>query len=149
MSDRIEYCTNLASATEIAAHLLRCDSEFKPHLSARVDIQLYATKIHGKAMRFEARLHGALVGLVAVYCNDLDGRRPAFITSVSVLQHHQGHGIAAQLMHKCIEHVQRLGLSQIELEVDEQSLPAIGLYRKLGFATARVSETSLTMSMAL
>jgi ribosomal protein S18 acetylase RimI-like enzyme len=148
MSDQIEYCINRASAAEIAAHLLRCDSEFKPRLSARVDIQVYAAKIHARAMRFEARIDGALVGLVATYCNDLGGR-PAYITSVSVLPPHQGQGIAAQLMRKCLEHVQHLGLGQIELEVDERSLPAIGLYRKLGFATAQANKTSLKMSMTL
>ena len=97
MSAAIEYRLNMASAAQIAEHLLRCDADFVPPLSGRVEIRDYAQKIASKATRFEAWSGGTLVGLVAAYCNDRD-KRIAFITSVSVLREWTGKGIAARLM---------------------------------------------------
>ncbi len=146
MSSNVEYRVNQASPAEITAHLLRCDHAFHPALSTRVDIPTYARKIHDRSARFEAWQDKDLVGLVAVYDNDPEGQS-AFVTSVSVLPTHQGRGIAAALMRSCIDHVRRLGLACIELEVDQRSEPAIALYRNLGFTTNRAHGTALTMSM--
>lgn len=146
MSLDVAYRVNQASPAEIAAHLLRCDHAFYPALSARVDIPTYARKIYDRSARFEAWQDNHLVGLVAAYDNDPEGQS-AFVTSVSVLPTHQGRGIAAVLMRSCIDHVRRLSLVRIKLEVDQRSAPAIALYRSLGFTTDRTHGTALTMSM--
>lgn len=148
MINKIAYSVNRSSAAEIAAHLLRVNAAFEPALSSRVDIRAYAQKLHDRAVRFEAWLGEELVGLVASYCNQPDGGK-AFVTSVSVWPECQGHGIADWLMRQCIKHLQGLGMGQIELEVDQRSLPAVALYQKLGFNTLRNSDTTLTMCMTL
>ena len=132
MSGAVEFCLNRATAAEIAGHLSRCDADFMPPLSGRVEIDGYAHKIADRATRFEAWIDGVPIGLVAAYCNDSE-RRTAYITSVSVLQEWQGKGIAAQLMGQCIGHVKKLGFKYIELEVSGDNVGAARLYEKMGF----------------
>lgn len=148
MIDGIAYSVNKASAPEIAAHLLHADTAFKPTLSSRVDIEDYAQKLHGRAVRFEAWMGEVLVGLVASYCNQPDGDK-AFVSNFSVRSECQGQGIGGRLMCQCIEYARRLEVGQIELEVDKRSLSAISLYQKLGFNTLYTKDSTLTMRMIL
>ena len=149
MSNSISYCRDRANLAEISNHLLRADTAFEPALSGRVNIQLYAQKLHDKAVRFEAWVNQELVGMVATYCNMPDGGK-AFISSVSVLPDWQGQGVASRLMQQCIEHIQREGIYyQVELEVDQRSQAALALYRKLGFNSRQISGTTFSMEMKL
>lgn len=139
---------NRASASEIAAHLRRCDREFRPALSARVDIDEYAAKLRAKAECFESWDGDALVGLLAVYCNDTaDGS--AFITSVSVLPEWAGRGIATALIGDCIAYCTRHGARRIGLEVACDGAPAIHLYEKCGFTRGAVNGANLKMNLEL
>lgn len=146
MSGQIEFCLNKASAAEIADLLLRCDNDFVPPLSGRVEIGSYAQKIAYKTARFEAWVDGALVGLVAAYCNDSECRT-AYITSVSVLQDWQGRGTASQLMQQCIANVTMLGFEHIELEVDSENVGAVRLYEKMSFVINRVNGRATIMQL--
>ena len=85
----VRYAVANASREELSAHLVRCDPHFVPRLSERLDIVSYAQKIHEKAVTFEAWNGGSLVGLVAAYMNDPDGRE-AYVTNVSVEVAFQG-----------------------------------------------------------
>lgn len=148
MSTSIEFGVNKASEVQIVSHLQRCDADFVPRLSDRVEISDYAKKIAGKAMRFEAWSGDMLVGLVAVYCNDQE-QRIAYITSVSVLREWMGKGIAAKLMKLCIEHVKGAGMRQISLDVASNNAPAIGLYEKSGFIAGKTNVPFVTMVLYL
>ena len=148
MIESVEYRLNRASESEIADHLLCCDVDFVPPLSGRVEIKNYAQKIVSKATRFEAWLDGALVGLVAVYCNDQE-KRTAYITSVSVLKELMGKGIATRLITQCIKHVQASGMGQVSLEVAVNNIPAIKLYEKSGFVADKADTPSVTMNLYL
>ena len=148
MSESFEYRLNTASEAEITEHLLRCDADFVPPLSGRVEISDYAQKIASKATRFEAWSGGLLVGLVALYCNDQE-KRIAYITSVSVLREWSGKGIAAHLMKQCIEHVRTAGMLQISLEVASDNASAISLYEKSGFVACMANEPFVTMDLYL
>lgn len=148
MNAPIEYLLNKASASQIADHLVRCDADFVPPLSGRVEINDYAQKIASKATRFEAWSGGTLVGLVAAYCND-QGKRTAYITSISVLKAWTGKSIAASLMNQCIEHVKALLMRQISLEVASDNTPAIKLYEKCGFVASKADAPFITMILYL
>jgi ribosomal protein S18 acetylase RimI-like enzyme len=139
-----ELRLNTATAEAIAAHLLRCDQDFVPPLSTRVDIEAYADKIARRAARFEAWSDGGLVGLVAAYCNDLTSRS-VFVTSVSVDQAFQGRGVAAALMDMCIEHARRQGFARVALEVDSTNTAAMRLYEQKGFSIAGISGRTFAM----
>ena len=140
----VEYLSNKASEVEIAEHLSRCEADFVPPLSGRLEINDYAKKIASKAMRFEAWSDGRLVGLVAAYCNDQE-KRIAYITSVSVLREWMGKGIAAFLMKQCIEYAKTSGMRQIGLEVAEGNTLAIALYEKSGFLASKTNAPFVSM----
>jgi len=148
MNASIEYLLNKASAAEIAEHLTRCDADFVPPLSCRVEIKSYAQKIASKAMRFEAWLGGTLVGLVAAYCND-EEKRIAYLTSVSVLRAWTGTGIAASLVAECVEYAKASGMRQIRLEVASDNTRAITLYGKNGFVAGKTNAPFTTMDLHL
>lgn len=144
----LEYLSNKASIEEIMEHLCACDSDFVATLSNRVVISDYAQKIASKAIRFEAWSNGALVGLVAVYCNNKE-THTSYITSVSVLKDWSGKGIAACLMRRCIKYLEALGMNQIRLEVASNNVPAIKLYEKSGFVADDTSKPFITMNLYL
>ena len=146
MSAVVEYLSNKASEAEIAEHLSRCDADFVPFLSDRVEINDYAKKIASKATRFEAWSGGTLVGLVAAYCND-QGKHIVYITSVSVLREWMGKGISARLMRQCIEHAKVSGMRQISLEVASDNTPAIRLYEKNGFVAGEAKAPFVSMDL--
>jgi len=146
MRERTDFCLNKASEAEIADHLLRCDTDFVPPLSDRVELSSYAHKIACKAVRFEAWGEAVLVGLVATYCNDSE-RRVAYITNVSVMPEWKGAGIASCLLDRCIEHVKKLGFEHIELEVDSGNAGAVRLYEKKGFTTKEMSGREVIMRL--
>jgi ribosomal protein S18 acetylase RimI-like enzyme len=148
MNATIGYRQNNASAAQIAAHLVRCDADFVPPLSGRVDLDAYAQKIAGKASRFEAWSGDTLVALVAAYCNDRE-RRSAYITSVSVLRERAGEGIVSRLLRQCVEHAKAQGMKWIELEVAEANAAAIRLYERAGFVAGAVKAPFVSMSMDL
>lgn len=148
MSGVVEYRSNKASEAEIAEHLSRCDADFVPPLSSRVEITDYAQKIASKAARFETWSGGTLIGLVAAYCNDRE-KRIAYITSVSVLKAWTGEGIAACLIKQCIEHAKASGMRQVSLEVASDNAPAIRLYEKSGFVAGKVNAPFVTMDLNL
>jgi ribosomal protein S18 acetylase RimI-like enzyme len=148
MSVAIEYLSNRATEAEIVEHLSRCDADFLPALSGRVEINDYAKKIVSKATRLEAWSGGTLIGLVAAYCNDQE-RRIAYITSVSVLRDWTGKGIAARLMKQCIEYAKALEMRQISLEVASDNAPALMLYEKSGFVAGKVNAPFATMNLFL
>lgn len=146
MSEQVESGLNQATEAEIAEHLSRCDAAFVPPLRGRVEIEEYAKKISGKAIRFEAWSDGQLTGLVAAYCND-SAVCTAYITNVSVLQCWMGKGIASQLLEGCIKHVSKLGFERIELEVGSQNVVAARLYGKMGFIVSGVSDQTTIMQL--
>jgi GNAT superfamily N-acetyltransferase len=148
MSAAVEYLSNKASGAEITQHLSRCDADFIPPLSGRVEIIDYAQKIASKATRFEAWSGGTLIGLVAAYCNDQE-KRIVYITSVSLLREWTGKGIAARLINQCIEHARGMGFRQIGLEVASSNTPAIKLYEKYGFIAGKATPPFISMDLHL
>lgn len=144
----INYFLNKASEAAIYNHLSACDADFVQTLIERVDIAEYSCKIFNRAARFEAWAGDVLVGLVAAYCND-QTKHMTYITSVSVLGEWQGKGIAAQLICRCIEHAEGLGMQCISLEVTRGNMTAIGLYEKYGFVISATGDSYLTMNLFL
>jgi len=148
MSAPVEYLLNRASGAEIAEHLLRCDADFVPTLSERVEIPDYAKKIVNKATRFEAWSNGSLIGLVAAYCNDQE-THIAHITSVSVLKAWTGQGIGANLIDQCVTQAKAVGMQQIGLEVAAANVAAIRLYEKSGFEVGTADKPLVPMTLDL
>ena len=121
---------NESALEEILDHLERCDSQFLPALSERVDILSYAAKIRANALTFEAWDGSELVGLVAAYVDRINAS--CFITSVSVLRGWGRRGIATALLEALVSQTRSLNIETVTLEVSKRSA-ALALYRKLRF----------------
>ena len=130
----LEFRLNTSTVCVISAHLVECDAAFDPPLSSRVDLHQYAEKLVTRAVRFEAWSEGAVVGLVAAYCNDQVARE-AFVTSVSVSPAWLGKGVASRLMRDCLAYAVSVGMRQMTLEVSKANTRAVGLYTRLGFVS--------------
>ncbi|HME37350.1 MAG TPA: GNAT family N-acetyltransferase [Steroidobacteraceae bacterium] len=144
----IEYRVDTASAAQVSLHLEQCDANFVPALSGRVDVNAYAAKICGNAVRFEAWSNHVLIGLLAAYCND-DERRVAFITSVSIVADRTGEGIATRLLRHCIDYVKLQRMRRISLEVAGGHRSAIQLYEKCGFTAGEAQGSMILMHLDL
>ena len=137
----IRYAVSTATATQIVEHLSRCDADFVPRLSDRVDIVAYAAKIQARAMTYEAWLDLALVGLIAAYSSTAGG---AYITSVSTEPALRGQGIARELLTMCLQDIDHARPGAVELEVGTENAAAMRLYEAAGFApAARSGEMTL------
>ena len=143
MTNSLNFTVNASSAEDIRTHLTRCDHQFSPRLSERVDIGEYAKKIKDKAFTFDAWERDTLIGLVAAYMNSAE--RSCYITNVSVMEGFSGRGIAAKLLNACFEQAESSGISAFLLEVSGNNHPAIRLYEKFGFKVIEKSHGSLLM----
>lgn len=146
MNDGISYRRGCADGRNIAAHLSSCDVAFVPPLSSRVDLAAYAQKISEKGKCFEAWLASELIGLVAVYSNDLNGGF-SFITNVSVLPAWHGRGIGSRLLNMCIQDLSGCGIQRIELHVQQDNASAIRLYKNHRFIVTASANGVLTMAL--
>jgi ribosomal protein S18 acetylase RimI-like enzyme len=144
----ITFSRNQAEEKDVREHLLRCNYDFCPPLSSRVQIEEYARKLYTQSQRFEAWTASNLVGLVAVYCNDVVQRR-AFVTNVSVVAEFQRRRVAASLMNRSIRYLRELGFDSVTLEVDSQNLRAIQLYERFGFSSFGKSAGTIVMERQL
>jgi ribosomal protein S18 acetylase RimI-like enzyme len=127
----LQYRRDTATIDDVRAHLTRCDADFTPPLSARLDLEAYAAKLAERATRFEAWDGGRLVGLVAVYVTP--GAPEAFISNVSVVSELRGQGVATALVAGCIDRVRSSGAATLKLEVATADRAAGRFYEKLGF----------------
>ncbi|MGB9880376.1 MAG: ribosomal protein S18-alanine N-acetyltransferase, partial [Anaerolineae bacterium] len=69
-----------------------------------------------------------------------DFAKKGHVISIAVLEGYRGMGIGQKLMEEGMKNVRESGASEIYLEVRQSNLPAIQLYRKLGFRAVRVLE---------
>jgi ribosomal protein S18 acetylase RimI-like enzyme len=127
----LQYRRDTATTDDVHAHLTRCDADFTPPLSSRLDLGDYAAKLAERAARFEAWDGGQLVGLVAAYVTP--GAPEAFISNVSVVSELRGHGVAAALVADCIDRARGSGAATLTLEVATADRAAARFYEKLGF----------------
>jgi ribosomal protein S18 acetylase RimI-like enzyme len=144
----IRYRKNSASCESIIGHLNKCGNDFNPPLYTYVNIEQYAIKIRDNAVTFEAWDENELVGLVAVYFNNLI-TRVGYITSVSVIEERQRAGIATNLMRKAIEFGKKKDFKELRLELNINNSSAIKLYKKSGFVFNGTNNDRIIMSCLL
>ena len=138
MNCALEYRYGQADTADILAHFLGCDAAFLDALRARTHLPDYASKLHARALRFEAWSGQQLAGLLAAYHDN--NTRTAYISNVSVLSEYCRQGIASQMLALCLAQVRHLGLRDITLEVACDNQAAIALYRRHGFATVPAND---------
>ncbi|MFN0063708.1 MAG: GNAT family N-acetyltransferase [Myxococcaceae bacterium] len=148
MSAATRDALNSASLEQLCAHLEACDPTFVPPLSQRVDIAAYSQKLVARAERLEVWSAETLVGLVAMYCNDLQSR-VAFISSVSVLPAWTRRGLAHRLVVRAIALAKQHSMVRLDLEVATENIAAIRLYASAGFTVASMASGVKVLSLPL
>lgn len=143
----ITYKRNTATVEQVLAHLEKCNDNFVPSLDKKVELKPYAEKITKYAIKFEAWIADELAGLVAAYFNDEN--KSTFITNVSTTKQYSGNGIASQLMKECISFAKHKDFKEINLQVSQSNISAIGLYSKFGFKKINVENGEITMQKEL
>lgn len=147
-NQELRYTINESKEKEIHLHLKECSDYFIPCLNKTIDIVNYSNKIFDKAVRFEVWSKGILVGLLAVYLNNLNDRI-GYITNVSVLNSYSGRGIASCLIKNCIEYAIEKKFKEIVLEVNNKNESAINLYKKFSFTEKIKNNNNVTMSLTI
>lgn len=142
MTDATTSAIGRATATQLAAHLGRCDAAFQPPLSARVSLEEYAAKLVAHAVCFEAWAGEHLIASVAMYYGD-----DAFISNVSVDPQWTRRGIAEGLLQRAITNAWQRRQPRVRLEVSVSNTGAVALYRRAGFLVTSELDGLLTMHL--
>lgn len=129
---QMKICIDTISRAQLEEYLHRCDADFEPALSMRVDLVAYCGKIFEHATKIEAWNDDTLAGLMAVYVNNKT-RDFAFITLVHVFREYRGTGMASALLKAVFTLVASSGFSKVRLEVYEANLAAVHFYMKNRF----------------
>lgn len=74
-----------------------------------------------------------VVGNLSLIPHRYGGRRMMLIANVAVHPEHRRRGIARSLTQAALQDVQRRGISETWLQVDDTNPPAVSLYRHMGF----------------
>lgn len=76
---------------------------------------------------------GKVVGWCDVFPEDNPRQKHRGSLGMGLLPEHRRQGLGTKLVTAVLDHCQRMGLEKIELHVYTTNLPAIALYKKLGF----------------
>ncbi|MGM9516468.1 GNAT family N-acetyltransferase [Roseateles sp. DB2] len=148
MSPALRQSLNASRDTDVLTHLQRCDADFMPPLSSRLDLHAYASKLVQRAQRAELWHGSLLVGLVAIYANGEPGTE-AFVTSVSLEPAWRGQGWADRLLDAACEQARAAGLAGVSLEVHCDNASAIRLYERHHFVPGDRHAQNLLMRRPL
>jgi ribosomal protein S18 acetylase RimI-like enzyme len=145
---KILYEIKKAAVPDLLSNLKACDMDFVPPLSQRVNLDEYSNKLYTNSITFEAWSNNKLIGMVAAYFNNL-GDSSAYVSNVCVENVYKGNNIATVLMKNCINYGIEKNFKTISLNVDENNLAAINLYKKCNFIIIGKNKTDVTMTLVL
>ena len=128
--------------------LTKCDKQFSPFLSTRVNLKEYSKKLFLNSTMVHVKKNTDIIGLVAFYVNK-NSQGYAFISLICVLNEYVGNGIGSRLMEKCTTLVKNENFNSIKLEVDTLNLQAITFYQKCGFFIEDHKQNSYLMTKLL
>lgn len=140
----MKICVNTLTRLSLEEYLRRCDEDFEPVLSSRVDLAAYSEKIALYASTIEAWDESSLAGMIAVYVNDKT-RTYAFITHVHVFRKYRGAGLASALLRSVFSLASSSGFQTVRLEVFDSNLVAVEFYKKNRFHVVESNSGKLTM----
>lgn len=130
----------MVSKESLVEFLTRIDNDFSPSLSSKVSVSDYAEKILEKAELIIEISNGVVMGLVVVYCNDIEDFT-SYIPLVGVLREARGEGVAKRMMQKAITLSKIKGMRRILIH--SNNAIAIRLYKNLGFCVLEDGERKL------
>lgn len=114
-------------------NLLKKFGDLLPNpLSARVDLQSYATKLLTYADIACAFIDEEIIAFLAIYAND-EKRYKAHLPIIVIIKEYQGFGIGKIMMSRALARARQRGMKLIDLEVEPENISAHHLYQYCGF----------------
>lgn len=123
----------------VAAFLGSIDDEYDPPVGSQVDLTEYAAKLAEKASVALAVEEGRIVGLAAIYMNDLVDR-VSYVPYLGVGRGHRGRGLARRLIEECLRRAAGAGMRRVKLRTWSSNASAVHLYDTLGFQRVSVED---------
>lgn len=142
----IKYSIKKATVADIFSNLQACDKDFSPPLSERVSLMEYSNKLYENSVTFEAWNDDKLIGMVAVYFNNV-ADSVGYISNVCVESKYKGNHIASSLMMKCLHYAAENHFKNIVLEVNANNNTAINLYEKFSFRAIDIRNGNIKMQL--
>jgi 1-aminocyclopropane-1-carboxylate deaminase/D-cysteine desulfhydrase-like pyridoxal-dependent ACC family enzyme/GNAT superfamily N-acetyltransferase len=133
---------------ELAAQLKIFGDLLSDPLSIRLDVMAYAEKLLSRAEIGFAIDAGCIVGIVALYANDMT-TRVAHIPFLAVVPQMWRKGVGSALVSRTLARARARGMESISLEVHSKNIPAIALYRSNRFHIKACAEFRLVMQAEL
>jgi len=124
--------SNPMSRSELVEALKTLGDLLPDPLSERVNIAEYAEKLLKFAEIFYAKSENRIIGMVALYANDMQ-TRIAHIPLVVVANQYQHKGVGKELMLQAIALAKSRDMDSVWLYVHKENGHAIDFYYKLGF----------------
>ena len=111
-----------------------------------VFLRAYAEKIYNNALVFGAMDGDEIIGLAAVYANDLSNQQ-AYLTYIALREEYSSHGLGTKLLTLCENTARERHMTGMRLEVKKANIRAINFYRKSGYATENESADGISFFM--
>jgi len=86
-----------------------------------------------KSPQVVALCDGKVIGWCDITVQPRPTTRHCGVLGMGILAAYRRSGIGTRLVHAALKRAKASGLSRVELEVFEDNVPALGLYRKAGF----------------
>jgi len=128
--------------------LVQVERDFHPPLSDTLDLATYAEKLSQMATNFAMYSQGELVGLVAVYCNDLVGKM-AYLTLAAVRKDHRGSGVGSGLLQNAVSYLRTAGFRKFRLETYKTNAGIVDYYARFGFVVTGETDRSVFLELDL
>lgn len=141
----VELNKSELSSKRVESYFNKMCNNFIPSLSQIVDINKYSNKLVYNADCFFIQNDGKDIGFLAIYTNNYF-EKIAFISSISIVPEYQGMGISQKLIGFSIEHARKREMKYIKLEVNENNIKAIKLYKKNKFNIVLIDNNNFLMS---
>ena len=131
-------------STQIVNKLLwELDSQFAERISQSVIIEDYAKKLSENASFISAKYDDNYIGVCAFYINDVN--REYYIPYVCISTSYRNMGIASKMFDEICKNADS-NKFDISLEVRNDNVNAMNLYRKYGFIEVCTSESKTFMT---
>ena len=122
---------------ELYAFLKDVDSSFPVPLSKKQDLELLAKKLLEKATLVSVWHYEEMVALVAGYTENVVDNM-AYISVLATRQEARGHGYAKDVVQRFLQICRDKKLSAVHLYAVPTNLPAVYLYKSLGFVEYKI-----------
>ncbi|MBQ8839828.1 MAG: GNAT family N-acetyltransferase [Clostridia bacterium] len=128
--------------------LKQVDKDFPVPLSKKQDLDKFADKLLEKATILAREENGEILSLVAGYTENIENNS-AYISILATLEKARGCGYGKSLIEEFISLCREKETDSVHLYAVKENLPAVMLYRGLGFVEYKMENEPRPMDLHL